>query len=361
MTQPFRRLPPDRRLRAVSVGAGGMGRGWLRALSRSDDVDLVGVVDVNPDAIPAALADVLGDDPAVDDIVTGTELTAVARSAEADMVVDVTIPEAHHAITLEAFSLGLPVIGEKPMAATLAEAASLTTAAEKAGELFMVSQSRRYDRNLFALKALAGRLGHVDIVTTEFFKAPHFGGFRDEMDHPLVLDMAIHSFDSARFLLDAEPVAVYCEEYNPTWSWYAGDAGSTAIFEMSGGQRYVYTGSWCSPGAETSWNGRWRVSGSAGSATWDGDDAPAADTPAAEPSGVPESAAATPPGAGIAGSLSEFVHALRTGTTPMGECHDNLLSLAMVHAAIASSQTRARVDVRDILDDARELALTSAG
>jgi hypothetical protein len=45
----------------------------------------------------------------------------------------------------------------------------------------------------------------------------------------------------------------------------------------------------------------------------------------------------------------------------MGECHDNLLSLAMVHAAIASSQTRTRVDVRDILDDARELALTSAG
>jgi predicted dehydrogenase len=361
MTQAFRRLPPDRRLRAVSVGAGGMGRGWLRALSRSDDVDLVGVVDVNPDAIPAALADVFGADPAADDIATGTELTAVARAVEADLVVDVTIPEAHHAVTLEAFSLGLPVIGEKPMAATLAEAVSLTTAAEKAGELFMVSQSRRYDSNLFALKAMTGRLGEVDIVTTEFFKAPHFGGFRDKMAHPLVLDMAIHSFDSARFLLDAEPIAVYCEEYNPSWSWYAGDAGSTAIFEMSGGQRYVYTGSWCSPGAETSWNGRWRVSGRAGSATWDGDDVPAADTPAAEPSGVPAQVAATPPGQGIAGSLAEFVHALRTGTTPMGECHDNLLSLAMVHAAIASSRTRTRVDVRDILGDARELALTSAG
>ncbi len=365
MTQSFRAVPHDRRLRAVSVGAGGMGRGWLRNLGRSDEVDLVGVVDVNPDAIPAALADVFGDDPAVADIVTGTDLTTVARAVEADMVVDVTIPEAHHAITVEAFSLGLPVLGEKPMAATLAEAVSLTTAAEKAGELFMVSQSRRYDRNLFAFKGQTARLGDVDIVTTEFFKAPHFGGFRDAMDHPLVLDMAIHSFDSARFLLDAEPVAVYCEEYNPRWSWYAGDAGSTAVFEMSGGERYIYTGSWCSPGLETSWNGRWRVSGRAGSATWDGDNPPAAETPpaAAEVAGGSDVAGArdaTPPGDGIAGSLAEFVHALRTGTTPMGECHDNLLSLAMVHAAIESSRTRQRVRVRDILEDARKQALATS-
>ncbi len=357
MSGSFRSVGHDRPLRAVSVGAGGMGRGWLRTLSRSEDVDLVGVVDVNPAAIPAALADVFGDDPAAADIVAGTDLTTVARAVEADMVVDVTIPEAHHAVTVEAFALGLPVLGEKPMAATLAEAAALTTAAEKAGELFMVSQSRRYDRNLFALRAQAGRLGDVDIVTTEFFKAPHFGGFRDAMAHPLVLDMAIHSFDSARFLLDAEPVAVYCEEYNPRWSWYAGDAGCTAVFEMSGGQRYVYTGSWCSPGLETSWNGRWRISGRAGAATWDGDNPPAAETAVAEAAaGGPESA---PPGDGISGSLAEFVHALRTGATPMGECHDNLLSLAMVHAAIESSRTGQRVRVRDILDDARERALAT--
>jgi predicted dehydrogenase len=358
MTRSFRQVEAGRRLRAVAVGAGGMGRGWLRTLGRSDDIDLVGVVDIDPAAAPAALADVFGGDLVVDDLTVGTDLGAVIRAVRPDFVVDVTVPEAHHAVTVEALSLGLPVLGEKPMAATLADAVSLTMAAEKSGELFMVSQSRRYDRNLFALKAEAARLGGVDIVTTEFFKAPHFGGFRDEMEHPLVLDMAIHSFDSARFLLDADPIAVYCEEYNPRWSWYAGDAGSTAIFEMSGGQRYVYTGSWCSTGLETSWNGRWRVSGLAGSATWDGDNPPAAETPDAssDPAGRPD---LTPPGDGIAGSLAEFVEALRTGATPMGECHDNLPSLAMVHAAIASSRTHERVHVRDILDDARQRAFAT--
>jgi len=46
---------------------------------------------------------------------------------------------------------------------------------------------------------------------------------------------------------------------------------------------------------------------------------------------------------GIAGSLRDFLNALETGATPMGECHDNIKSLAMVFAAIESARTRQRV------------------
>jgi predicted dehydrogenase len=46
---------------------------------------------------------------------------------------------------------------------------------------------------------------------------------------------------------------------------------------------------------------------------------------------------------GIAGSLQDFLHALRTGATPMGECHDNIKSLAMVFGAIESAATGRRV------------------
>jgi predicted dehydrogenase len=49
--------------------------------------------------------------------------------------------------------------------------------------------------------------------------------------------------------------------------------------------------------------------------------------------------------AGIAGSLRDFLHALDTGSTPMGECHDNIKSLAMVFAAIDSAATGQRVPV----------------
>ena len=35
------------------------------------------------------------------------------------------------------------------------------------------------------------------------------------MDSPLVLDMAIHTFDQARFITGANPISVYCHEFNP--------------------------------------------------------------------------------------------------------------------------------------------------
>src|SRR5690606_13542692 len=219
--------------------------------------------------------------------------------------------------------------------------------------LFMVSQNRRYHPELFALRAGLGRLGRLGIVVSDFFKAPRFGGFRDEMAHPLILDMAIHTFDSARFLVGAEPVAVTCVEYNPPWSWYAGDAAATATFEFADGTRYVYTGSWCSPGLETSWNASWRLSGEYGTAAWDGEGPPSFDV--TEPAGAAPPRPQSPPlpGSGIDGSLRDFVSALRTGATPMGECADNLMSLAMVHAAIGSAGSGRRITIEEVLAAAR--------
>ena len=340
----------DRPLRALLVGAGGMGRGWSEALARYEAVQVVGVADID-----LARADELArTHPG--EVATAPTLERLLSSTEADFVVDVTIPEAHHAVTLAAIDAGLPVLGEKPLAATLPQALELVAASEAAGTLFMVSQNRRYNAHLKTFKVQAEQLGDLGAVTAMFFKAPHFGGFRDEMAHPLVLDMSIHTFDSARYLTGQDPVAVYCDEYNPPWSWYAGDAAATAIFELTGGLRFVYTGSWCSPGQETSWNSAWRVSGANGTAQWDGDNEPTADGAVSDPDAGEQGMEHT----GLDGSLREFVDAVRTGRTPMGECHDNVVSLAMVHAAIASAKTKQRVEIADVLEQARTEALARA-
>ncbi len=43
--------------------------------------------------------------------------------------------------------------------------------------------------------------------------------------------------------------------------------------------------------------------------------------------------------------LRDFLNALATGATPMGECHDNIKSLAMVFGAIESAATARRVAI----------------
>jgi len=144
---------------------------------------------------------------------------------------------------------------------------------------------------------------------------------------------------------------VYCEEFNPPWSWYRGNACATAIFEMTGGLRYTYRGSWCSEGRHTSWESEWRAVGPNGSATWDGHGAPIADI-VVERGGfhsktqtITADVASDMP-SGIAGSLRDFLNALKTGATPMGECHDNIKSLAMVFGAIESARTGKRVTIK---------------
>jgi predicted dehydrogenase len=345
-----------------------MGRAWLRLLGGSADVELAGVVDLNPQAARDALTELgLGSVP------VGTSLTELAGTVGVQAVVNVTVPAAHHPVNVEAHFLGLPVLCEKPAAPTVAEALSLAAVAEATGQLLMISQSRRYFRTLAAFQRQADRLGEIGVLTCDFFKAPHFGGFREEMEHVLLVDMAIHAFDAARYLLGQNPVSVYCEEFNPGWSWYAGHAAATAVFEMDGGTRFVYTGSWCADGLETSWNGSWRINGANGTAVWDGVLAPVAELVAGadlEDDGGLAGSASSVPGsvvgdadasAGgpeeIAGALAEFVRSLRTGEVPSGEIHANVLSLAMVEAAVESSQTGQKVLIRDVLDDAHRHAL----
>jgi predicted dehydrogenase len=336
---------PEDPLRVVVAGAGNMGRAWLATVTASPEVELVGIADLDLAAARGAAASVgRGDLP------VGSDAVALARQTGAQALVNVTVPEAHHPVTTAALFAGLPVLGEKPVAETVSSALSLAAAAEVTGELFMVSQSRRWNPQLSTLRAMTARLGAIGTMTTDFFRAPHFGGFRDQMAHPLLIDMAIHAFDSARFLLQAEPVSAYCETYNPSWSWFAGDANATAVFEMETGTRYVYNGSWCSPGAETSWNGVWRVSGENGTVLWNGDDEPVlyAD--------VDLAASILSPYSGIGGALQVFAQALRTGQRPSGEVHENVMSLAMVEAAIQSAEAGGPARLDDVLERAHAQA-----
>lgn len=344
----FRTIPTSTAdpLRVVIAGAGGMGRAWVATVAGSPEVTLAGIADLD-----VALARDAADTAGRPDLSVGSDAVALARQTGAQALINVTVPEAHHPVTTAALFAGLPVLGEKPVAESVSRALSLVAAAEATGELFMVSQSRRWNPQLARLRRMTAQLGAIGTVSTEFFRSERFGGFRERMAYPLLVDMAIHAFDSARFLLRAEPVTAYCQSYNPPWSWFAGDANATVLFEMAGGTRYVYNGSWCSPGAVTSWNGSWRVSGEKGTALWDGDHEPVLDAE------VDDGEPAGPPHSGIAGALQVFVRALGSGEPPSGEVHENVMSLAMVEAAVRSATSGRPERLADVLEQAHARAL----
>jgi predicted dehydrogenase len=332
------------RLRAVLVGAGGMGRAWAGVIAANPGIQLVAWVDLLKDRVAEAV-----DELQLTGVAVADDLEVALNLTRPDFVVDAAIPEAHHEITRMCLSRGVAVLGEKPLAATLEEARDLVAWSERTSTLFMVSQNRRYNAGLATFRDLiAGQLGGIGQLNAEFYRAPHFGGFREEMDSPLLVDMAIHTFDAARYLSGADPVSVSCTEFNPPWSWYRGAASAVAEFELAGGIRFTYQGSWCAAGQPTSWDSSWRAIGSAGTATWDGTANPTAEVTAPAPGGaltVVEPALVALPGEGIAGALLDFVDALRSGRTPMSDCRENIKSLAMVTSALDSSRTGRRVAV----------------
>lgn len=332
--------------RAIVVGAGGISGAWFPAL-KAEGVEVAAVVDLNSEAARHRIEEYGLD------AVPEFSLTHALAHHKADFVVDLTTPDSHCDVTCEALESGRHVIGEKPMATSMDEAHRMVATARRTKRLYMVSQSRRWESLHESVRqALAARtVGELTTVNCDFYIGAHFGGFRDEMDSPLILDMAIHHFDLARFFTGLDPVAVYAHEFNPKGSWYRGDVAASCIFEMTDNVVFTYRGSWCAEGCHTSWNGDWRFIGDQGTILFEKDRAyvgqvvdggegfhrPLRDVVAPEPPAVT---------GGMHGALTEMLAFLREGKVPQTECHDNIKSLAMVFAVTESARTRARVPVR---------------
>ena len=356
----FPRLSAERPARVVVVGAGSMGSWWAREVVASGVAELVGVADLVEGA-PQRVIDQSGaEDPAA--VAVGADGVDLALELGADLIVNPTVPVAHHPITVKALHAGIPVLGEKPVTETLPEAISLLAHAELTGVPFMVSQSRRFFRQVRQLRSFVAAHGPT-VMTSAFFSLfTEMEGFRRTQDHPLLRDMGIHAFDTARYILDADPVAVTARGTRPEWSVYHHDATVSATFEMSDGSLFAYHGTWNARGLPTWWNSEWRIGAQHGSATWDGTGAPVFGTEDEEETARLQAAidAETAPEPDqIAASLVECVSALREGRTPMCEIHENVLSFAMVEAAVAAVERGERVEIDELLEQARVEAIAA--
>ena len=335
------------KLRAIVVGAGGISKAWFKPL-KAERIEVAAVVDLVKEKAEKAIQEweLAG-------TVASANLKKVLRDVQADFLVDLTTPEAHSKVTCAALQAGLHVVGEKPMASSMAEARRMVKASEQAGKLYMVSQSRRWNALHEALARTVGRgdIGALTTVNCDFYVGAHFGGFRAEMKSPLILDMSIHHFDLARMVSGKDPVRVWCEEFNPAGSWYQGDVAANAVFEMTDGVRFAYRGSWCAEGCPTSWNGNWRVVGTRGTVLYENDQEPRGEVVAGDEGFIrpyqPVKVAKAPMRhGGMHGALREFLDFIRRGRMPQCECHDNIRSLAMVFAAMESSRKMRPVEVK---------------
>lgn len=122
MTEVQERTDP---MRVALVGCGNISVQYLDSLTRLPNLRLVSVTD----PVPAAAARV-----AAEQDVPARSLEAVLNDTDVDIVLNLTPPQVHAPLTIQALEAGKHVYLEKPFAVTSVEAESMLTAAALAGK-----------------------------------------------------------------------------------------------------------------------------------------------------------------------------------------------------------------------------------
>ena len=196
-----------------------------------------------------------------------------ARAGRADTVFDVVVPAARRDVAISALRHDCHLLTEKPLADSSENARAIVEPpGARSHPCRRAEPPLRRQRQAHPALPQFRRDRRTDEHSCDFFVAPHFGGFREEMRHVLLLDMAIHTFDAARYMVNGEPRRVYCQEWEPANSWYRQGSSADAIFEIGGGKMFTYRGSWCADGFADQLGSGWRIVGERGSLIWDGYD-----------------------------------------------------------------------------------------
>ena len=166
------------RLPVGVIGVGALGQHHARHLSSLPEVRLVGVYDVDI-ARASEIAAALGTRAfrAMDELLAQVEAVTVA----------VPTP-AHAAVGLQALTRGVPVLMEKPLASTLAEADDLISCARRQRVQLQVGHIERYNRAL--------RAAEIYLDGPRYIESLRLAPFQPRgTDVAVVLDLMIHDLD----------------------------------------------------------------------------------------------------------------------------------------------------------------------
>lgn len=165
-------------LRVAVVGAGHLGRIHARIAAGLDEIELVAVADpvesarrsVAQEAQTRAVAD----------------YRELIGEIEAAIVATPTV--THHAIGMELLGGGVPLLMEKPLAPTAAQANDLVALARKNGLTLQVGHVERFNPALTAVAA--------DVRDPKYIEATRTSGYTfRSTDIGVVLDVMIHDLD----------------------------------------------------------------------------------------------------------------------------------------------------------------------
>jgi predicted dehydrogenase len=272
-------------------------------------------------------------------------------------IVDIAVPPAEQPGVIRTI-LARPnrvrgILAQKPLALTMAEARSLVDACSAAGIVLQVNQNMRYDHSIRAAKHLLDRgvLGDPVLATIEMRAIPHWMPWARGGRSLSTFIMSIHHLDTFRYWLGEPSRVMASARPDPRTEFLHEDGINLYILEFESGARASgWDDVWSGPvreGAAPEIGIRWRLEGTDGLACgtigWPG-------WPERVPSTLEYSTRADRgawrrprwpqswfPDA-FAGTMAGLLCALETGVEPDISGRDNLGTIALCEAVLASGR-----------------------
>jgi predicted dehydrogenase len=177
-------------LRVAVVGAGGWGAQHARIFAGRPDTELVAIVGRTPERAQARAA--------AYETTAYTSIEQMLEQARPDLVTTCLPNEEHFAPTLELIRHGVPLLVEKPLVFSTAEADQLLAEAAERGLFFAINFNHRYAEAVQRAHAAirAGELGDVVHVTWRFGGEANPG----QSPHRNLIETQCHGFDMLEHL-----------------------------------------------------------------------------------------------------------------------------------------------------------------
>jgi predicted dehydrogenase len=178
-------------LRVAVIGVGHLGRHHARILAALPGAALTAVVDRHA----ARAAEIAA--------ASGTRALTDYRTllGQVDAVTLAVPTEQHCEIALPFLTAGVPVLVEKPMARSVAEADAMIAAAARSGAALAVGQTERFNPAVAAARPL--------LTDPRFIEVHRLGAFPERsLDIDVVFDLMIHDLDVVLSIVPSEVVSV---------------------------------------------------------------------------------------------------------------------------------------------------------
>jgi scyllo-inositol 2-dehydrogenase (NAD+) len=191
------------------VGLGRMGSVYANHVARQiENARLVAVADAAPGTADKFASQLNG-------VKAYTSYEALLADADVQGVIVATPTSTHREVVVHAAGAGKAIFCEKPTALTLDATDEMLRAVEQAGVMFQVGFMRRFDRGYMAAKR---QIDEGVIGSPVTVRSVSRDPFRTSLEYAnpansggLIVDMGIHDFDIARWLMNDDVDTVYTE------------------------------------------------------------------------------------------------------------------------------------------------------